>query len=399
GERGPGAEARESHGATSDNLDWYNDFQSSESDDVDFCNTKERPSLLLASLYGPAAEEKSAGSSTDLSEGYAGDGERKGSYYPYGDHQEYYGEQDQSERQTDTDLRLEDTEVGSRSGSEVDQKENPALEVEEALHWDSPSDMDTVLVDSECEEPPVPKVPPKAPPRRLRSRTSRRPKGACEGVLSSEEDTPSAKDRSPRAQAPKPKPRKGKKAVSPVPAPETGQSAKASPEARAPKPEQPPPHTSAKRDPVRPGRTPTQRKIGGLAGAPAAFPGLISSHLCNPVVVPVRITGSCCSVSLHASACSCQYVCACVCCYPSPGVSPALLLALARGRLPGPLVSLFGISLGLGWCTGSRALEGRGSVTLRPLSPNVCHCHGDPLHADTTCLKNGTPPTNSLLLY
>ncbi|KAK1802445.1 hypothetical protein P4O66_022104 [Electrophorus voltai] len=245
GEHGPGVQARESHRAMSNKLDWYNDFQSSESDDVDFCNTKKRPSLLLASLFGPAVEKESAGSSMDLSEGYAGYGERRGSYYPYGDHQEYYREQDQSERQTDTDLRSEYKEVSSRSGSEVD----PAMEV--ALHWDSPSDMDTVLVDSESGEPPVPKVPPRALPRRLCSRTSRWPKGACEGVLSSEEDTPSAKDRSPKAQAPKLKPRKGKKAASPVPAPEMGQSAMASPEARAWK--------SVKRDPVQPRQTPTSR--------------------------------------------------------------------------------------------------------------------------------------------
>ncbi|KAK1804668.1 hypothetical protein P4O66_020057, partial [Electrophorus voltai] len=186
--------------------------------------------------------------------------------------------------------------------------------------------MDKVLADSECEEPPVPKVPPKAPPRRLRSRTSRRPKGACEGVLSSDEDTLSVKDCSPKAQAPKLKPRKGTKAASPVPAPEMGQSAKASPEARAPKPEQPPPHKLAKRDPVQPGRIPTPPTIGGVAGAPAAFPGLISSHLCNPAVVPC--------------------VCPCVCCCPSSGVSPSLLLALARGGLPGPLASQFGVGLG-----------------------------------------------------
>ncbi|KAK1804823.1 hypothetical protein P4O66_003660 [Electrophorus voltai] len=86
--------------------------QSSESDDMDFCSTKERPSLLLASLYSPAAKEESAGSDMDLSEGYAGYGERE-SYYYYPDHQEYLGEQDQSELQTDTDLRLECTEVSS----------------------------------------------------------------------------------------------------------------------------------------------------------------------------------------------------------------------------------------------------------------------------------------------
>ncbi|KAK1794608.1 hypothetical protein P4O66_001328 [Electrophorus voltai] len=61
GERGPDAEARESHGATSDNHDWYNDFQTSESDDVDSYYTTERPSLILASLYGSAAGEGPTG--------------------------------------------------------------------------------------------------------------------------------------------------------------------------------------------------------------------------------------------------------------------------------------------------------------------------------------------------
>ncbi|KAK1791328.1 hypothetical protein P4O66_013344, partial [Electrophorus voltai] len=348
GERGPGVEAKESHGATSYNLNWYNDFQSSELDDVDFCNTKERPSLLLASLYGPAAEEESAGSSMDLSEGYAGDGERRGSYYPYADHQEYYGEQDESECQMDTDLRSEYTEVSSRSGSKVDQKENPAMELAEALHLDSPSEMDTVLADSECKEPPAPKVPSKAPPRRFRSKTSRWPKEACDWVLSSEEDTPSAKDRSPKAEAPKPKPSKGKKAVSLVPTPKMGQSAKASPKAHASKLEQPPPHTLAKRVPVQPGWTPTQPMTGGLAGAPNAFPGLFSSHLCNPVritvSIPVLVTVPV-ALCPFVSACSPQCVCPCVCCCPSPGVSPVLLPALAHGGLPGPLASPLGVGL------------------------------------------------------
>ncbi|KAK1804822.1 hypothetical protein P4O66_003659 [Electrophorus voltai] len=214
--------------------------------------------------------------------------------------------------------------------------------------------MDTALTDSESEEPPVPKVPPKAPPRRLRSRTSRRPKGACDGVLSSEEDTPSAKDRSPKAQAPKPKPRKSNKVASPVTTPEMGQSAKASLEARALKPEQPPPHTSAKRDPVRPGRILAQPTIGGLAGAPAAFPGLISSYLCNPVVVPVPIMVSI-PVLVTVPVALSPFMLVPVSVSVSVPVSvvvlvpefpPTLLLMLARGGLSGPLASPFGVGLG-----------------------------------------------------
>ncbi|KAK1806788.1 hypothetical protein P4O66_005272, partial [Electrophorus voltai] len=123
---------------------------------------------------------------------------------------------------------------------------------------------------------------------RLRSRISMRPIGACGEVSSSDEYTLSVKARSPRAQAPKSKPCKGKKAVSPLPAPEMGQSAEAFPEARAPKPEQPPPHTLGREDPVQPRRIQTQL-TGGLAGAPATFPELFNSHLYNPVFVPVPI--------------------------------------------------------------------------------------------------------------
>ncbi|KAK1785800.1 hypothetical protein P4O66_003179 [Electrophorus voltai] len=75
------------------------------------------------------------------------------------------------------------------------------MEVEEVLYRDSPSVMDTASADSESKDPLAPKVPPKTPPRRPCSRTSRLPSGACREALLSDEDTPSAKARSPRAQA------------------------------------------------------------------------------------------------------------------------------------------------------------------------------------------------------
>ncbi|KAK1796682.1 hypothetical protein P4O66_009703 [Electrophorus voltai] len=110
--------------------------------------------------------------------------------------------------------------------------------------------MDTASADSESKGPPAPKVPPKALPRRPRSVTSRLPSGACREASSSDEDTPSVKAHSPRAQAPTPKPRKGKKAASPVPAPEMDNPAGAPPDKHARKPEQPLPHKAAKEDPV-----------------------------------------------------------------------------------------------------------------------------------------------------
>ncbi|KAK1796305.1 hypothetical protein P4O66_009373 [Electrophorus voltai] len=116
--------------------------------------------------------------------------------------------------------------------------------------------------------------------------------GACKEVSSSDEDTPSANTHSPRAQAYTPKPCKGKKAVSPVPAPKTDKPAGVPPDIRvhALKQEQPPPHKPAKEDPIQPGRTPTQPMTGGLTGAPATFPRLFNTSLRRPVHVPVPIT-------------------------------------------------------------------------------------------------------------
>ncbi|KAK1787231.1 hypothetical protein P4O66_002748 [Electrophorus voltai] len=68
--------------------------------------------------------------------------------------------------------------------------------------------MDTVSADSESKEPPAPKVPPEAPPRRCRPRISRLPNGARRESSSSDKDTPPAKARSSRAQAPTLEPRK-----------------------------------------------------------------------------------------------------------------------------------------------------------------------------------------------
>ncbi|KAK1784120.1 hypothetical protein P4O66_021161, partial [Electrophorus voltai] len=94
-ERGLGAEVEESHGITSDHNDWYNYFQSSESDTADFSCTRMRPSLILSSLHGITTEQGPAGyygdlpiyedrylevesaeSYMDLTEGYAEYGER-----------------------------------------------------------------------------------------------------------------------------------------------------------------------------------------------------------------------------------------------------------------------------------------------------------------------------------
>ncbi|KAK1788690.1 hypothetical protein P4O66_002509 [Electrophorus voltai] len=84
---------------------------------------------------------------TDYESWYQGDQyqgpDSAGSYYPYWDHWEYHRVHDRSKCQTDTSLRSENTDVSFRSDSEVYQKENPVMEVEEALHRDSPLEMDT----------------------------------------------------------------------------------------------------------------------------------------------------------------------------------------------------------------------------------------------------------------
>ncbi|KAK1792982.1 hypothetical protein P4O66_001699 [Electrophorus voltai] len=56
----PGVEAGESYGTPADDRDWYNDFQSSESDSVDPYIPAVRPFLILASLHGATGREKPA---------------------------------------------------------------------------------------------------------------------------------------------------------------------------------------------------------------------------------------------------------------------------------------------------------------------------------------------------
>ncbi|KAK1793770.1 hypothetical protein P4O66_001506 [Electrophorus voltai] len=56
----PGTEAGEAYGTPVGDLDWYNDFQYSESDSVDSYCPAERPSLILASLQGTTGREEPA---------------------------------------------------------------------------------------------------------------------------------------------------------------------------------------------------------------------------------------------------------------------------------------------------------------------------------------------------
>ncbi|KAK1795702.1 hypothetical protein P4O66_001191 [Electrophorus voltai] len=56
----PCVEAGESYGTPADDRDWYNDFQSSESDSLDPYVPAVRPSLILASLHGATGREEPA---------------------------------------------------------------------------------------------------------------------------------------------------------------------------------------------------------------------------------------------------------------------------------------------------------------------------------------------------
>ncbi|KAK1797885.1 hypothetical protein P4O66_008232, partial [Electrophorus voltai] len=76
-----------------------------------------------------------------------------GSYYLYWDYRQSYGDFKQTEGYTGVSLQSEYTNISFRSDSEVHQVENLAMEVEEILHRDSPSEMDTTSAESESEGP------------------------------------------------------------------------------------------------------------------------------------------------------------------------------------------------------------------------------------------------------
>ncbi|KAK1796149.1 hypothetical protein P4O66_009233, partial [Electrophorus voltai] len=168
------------------------------------------------------------------------------------------------------------SDVSLRSDRGSVREEDPAMEVEEVPHGDLPSQSD--ITGSENDEPPAPK----ALPRARRPGASELPRVTWKEVLSPEEDTPPPKAKSPRVHAPMPKPRRGKKAAAPVPAPEADDISGALPEAHAPKAEQPPLPKTAKDNPPEAGRSPTQPMTGGLAGGlPSSFSGLEHTILCS----------------------------------------------------------------------------------------------------------------------
>ncbi|KAK1794589.1 hypothetical protein P4O66_001310 [Electrophorus voltai] len=183
--------------------------------------------------------------------------------------------------------RGEYRDVGLRS-----EMEDPSMEVEEVPHGGPSSQSDvTGFVD---DEPPAPKAPPKAPPRAHRPEASKLPQVTAREAALSSEDTPLPKARGPEAHAPTSKPHGGKKAATPVPAPEPGNMAGAPPGAHAPNSGQSLLPKPAKDSLPQAGQRPNQPMTGGLAGAPSPFPRLLNMcggvHLPVPVTVPVSVT-------------------------------------------------------------------------------------------------------------
>ncbi|KAK1785829.1 hypothetical protein P4O66_003204 [Electrophorus voltai] len=223
--RDKGVEARESYRTSADNQDWYNDFQSSESDSVDPYVPVVRPSLILASLHGATGREEPAdrfwggpvyGPASDGAESYGEQPDQEdrysamdsaGSYNPYLD--DHMGDTDYGETEECSDVCLQ-----SDRGSDCE--EEAPMEVEEYPHRDLPSHGDAKS--SESKEPPAPK----APPRAHRPGASKLTRVASREALLSDKDTPPPEAKSSRAYAPMLKPRAGKKAAAPVP--QSGQS-------------------------------------------------------------------------------------------------------------------------------------------------------------------------------
>ncbi|KAK1792985.1 hypothetical protein P4O66_001701 [Electrophorus voltai] len=167
-ECGPGLDSAESCRPESDYQDWYSDDQCPELDSA-------------------------------------------GTYDAYMDYQEGYADREDSREYSD---------ISFRSNSEFDHAGDPLMEVEEVLHKDPPSVMDNASAVCKSNEP----LAPNTPPRVSRSGASKLPHVNHRGAASSHQDTPLPKEHSPRAFVPMPKPCRGKKEASPVPATETGKT-------------------------------------------------------------------------------------------------------------------------------------------------------------------------------
>ncbi|KAK1802542.1 hypothetical protein P4O66_004197 [Electrophorus voltai] len=292
----PGAEAGEVYGTPAGDLDWYNDFQCSESDSVDSYCAAERPSLILALLQGTTGREEPAeqfwggpvyGPESDIAECHREQPDQEDRYSEMGSAGSYDPCLDVHRGYTDYRVTEECSNVYLWSERGSDCEEEAPMEVEEDPQRNLPSHSDAKS--SQSKEPPAPK----APPRARHPGASRLTQLASREVVSSDEDTPPLNAKSPRVYAPTLKPREGKKAAAPVPAPEPGDTAGVRPDTHAPKPGQSLLPKLARDTPHQAGRSPAQPMTGGLAGVPSPFPGLV--NVCGGVHEPVPVTVPCSS--------------------------------------------------------------------------------------------------------
>ncbi|KAK1785827.1 hypothetical protein P4O66_003202 [Electrophorus voltai] len=144
------------------------------------------------------------------------------SYRPQPDYEDWHLEVDSAgcyldyyEGYLECGDRGECSDVSLQSDLESDYVEDPPMEVEEVLYGDPPTDSDVQSAISKKDEPPVPKIPPKAPPRRYRLGASKLFRAGHLEVTSSEEKTPFTKAHSPGTCAPVPKPHRGKREATP----------------------------------------------------------------------------------------------------------------------------------------------------------------------------------------
>ncbi|KAK1793826.1 hypothetical protein P4O66_001552 [Electrophorus voltai] len=115
-------------------------------------------------LRSPTDPRRTTGSSTLRSNTIPVEVYSTGSYNPYMDCCEGYA---------DYGGNGECSDVSLRSDLGFDCVEDPSMEVEEVFFGDPPTDSDLESAVSRSDEPPPPKIPPKAPPRRCRSGASK----------------------------------------------------------------------------------------------------------------------------------------------------------------------------------------------------------------------------------
>ncbi|KAK1794308.1 hypothetical protein P4O66_011197 [Electrophorus voltai] len=196
------------------------------------------------------------------------------------------------------------------------------MEVEEVPHRVLPSPSDAT--GSKKDEPPAPKAPPRAPPRARHPEASKLPWVTCREASPTEEDTPPPKVKSPRAHAPTPKPRRGKKGSS----------------------------TSAFTGKVQYSWCASRRTYAKTRTAAATQAGEGQSSPGWSVSNPADDWGTGWgSFSLFQTVYQPYVWCCALCIAVSvvvlvPVLPPAVLLALPHGRLSSPLALPFGVGLG-----------------------------------------------------